>query len=79
MPKKACLAIVLVNPREPQYAGSYHWCMLDEHDREELHECYCGISWTTSEDDLVPPTEQMIQWRTGDRRAVKRVRGQLMG
>jgi hypothetical protein len=79
MPKSACLAIVLVNPKDPDSAASYHWCKSDEHDEEEMHECYCGIWWLAPKEDLIPPTRQMIQWRTGARSVIKRVSGHMLG
>lgn len=79
MAKNACLAIVLINPKEPESAASYHWCKLKEHGEEELHVCYCGIWWLADAEDMVTPTDEMIQWRTGTRYAVKRVSGRMMG
>lgn len=79
MPKNACLAIVLVAPKEPNHAASYHWCKLDKHDDEQLHECYCGIRWTVDTEDLVPPTPEMILWRTGSDTTVKSVSGRMLG
>lgn len=74
---KPCLAITLVNPREPQLAGSYHWCTYSEHEWGSLHACYCGILWIT--DDLLDPTPQMIQWRSGNEHDVKAVSGRMLG
>lgn len=79
MAKSPCLAIVLINPREPQYAASYHWCKLEEHAPDELHVCYCGIWWMAESEDIVPPTKEMIEWRTGSQSVVKRVSGRMMG
>lgn len=79
MSKKPCLAIVLIAPREPNHAASYHWCKLDEHDGEQMHECYCGLWWLADSEDLVPPTPEMIQWRTGSSDAVMRVSGRMLG
>lgn len=74
---KPCLAITLIVPREPEYASSYHWCARDEHPMDELHSCYCGIDWQT--DDLVEPTVEMIQWRSGSEDAVRGVSGRMLG
>ena len=76
---KPCLAITLIYPAAPEFAGSYHWCQLDEHPHGELHVCYCGIQWLTDDEDLVEPTAEMILWRTGTETQVHSVRGKLVG
>lgn len=77
MAKNPCMAITLVNPRAPQEAGSYLWCVDEDHNGSGLHMSHCGMWWDTS--DLVEPTENMILWRTGNRFTVKRVSGRMMG
>jgi hypothetical protein len=74
--KSPCLAATLINPREPQYAASYHWCKLDQHETG-MHECYCGIWWLT--DDLVELTPNMLIWRTGGESELKKVSGRMIG
>lgn len=76
---KPCLAIVLVDPTAPNHAASYHWCKLEEHVADGPHVCYCGIWWLTTKDDLVPPTPEMILWRTGSNPEFKSVGNRLMG
>lgn len=76
MTTRPCLAITLVNPREPQSSGSYLWCKRDDHE-DELHECYSGIHWRT--DDLVLPTPNMYTWRTGGVVGIQGVRGRMLG
>lgn len=76
MKKTACLAITLVNPREPQLASSYLWCKLDKHETG-MHVSYCGMWWLTT--DMVEPTENMIAWRTGSKEDVERVSGCMLG
>lgn len=74
---KSCLAIVLINEQNPNYAASYHWCKLSEHEVGSPHVCYCGIWWLS--DDLVEPTENMIAWRTGSKSTIKEVSGRMLG
>lgn len=77
MSSTPCLAITLINPRDMEYAASYHWCKLEMHTTGTLHSCYCGIDWIT--DDLVEPTAEMILWRTGTETEIKAVSGKLVG
>jgi hypothetical protein len=79
MPNKPCLAITLVYPRRPEYAASYHWCKLDEHPSDQMHECYCGLWWMVDDDDMVTPTPEMILWRTGSESQLKGVSRRLLG
>lgn len=73
-----CMAITLVNPRKPQEAGSYLWCVLQgEGKAGHMHLSYCGMYWDTT--DLVEPTENMRAWRTGNWMTVKRVSGRMLG
>ena len=74
--KNACLAITLVNPQALNEAGSYLWCK-DDDEHPGPHRSHCGLLWDTS--DLVEPTENMVTWRTGNRIAVRKVRGRMLG
>jgi hypothetical protein len=74
----ACLAIYLVNPKEPQEAGSYLWCIRGAHPGR-FHLCYSGLRWHADDVDLVQPTPEMILWRTGAETDVKRVSGHMLG
>jgi hypothetical protein len=44
-----------------------------------MHIDYGGLWWLGSKEQLVDPTPEMIQWRTGDEMAVKAVTGRLLG
>lgn len=86
--KKPCLAITLINDAEPQHAASYHWCKLNDvhsdhhkymNEHKGMHECYCGVWWLTTGDQLVEPTAEMILWRSGGETDVKAVSERMLG
>lgn len=75
MKDRPCLAITLVNPREPKLASSYLWCTLGEHE-SGMHVSYCGMWWMTG--DIVEPTDAMVIWRTGTAEQVREISGRMV-